>query len=98
MHVSTLVQIRNVPEKTHAALKARAAAAGQSLNSYMLEIIEREIEEDSVAARRDAILRKHIDAPRRSIPNSAEMIRRDREAHEAADNARIERSIARDRG
>lgn len=30
------LQVRNVPEETHATLKARAAAAGQSLSEYLL--------------------------------------------------------------
>jgi plasmid stability protein len=42
--MSTLIQIRNVPQKTHDKLKVRAASQGKSLNSYMLEIVEREVE------------------------------------------------------
>jgi plasmid stability protein len=40
--MSTLIQIRNVPEDVQQALKERAAAQGKSLNSFMLEIVERE--------------------------------------------------------
>jgi plasmid stability protein len=29
------IQIKNVPEETHAVLRARAAAAGQSLQEYL---------------------------------------------------------------
>jgi plasmid stability protein len=46
--MSSLLQIRNVPEETHRALKARAAARGQSLNSYLLEIVSREVARPSV--------------------------------------------------
>ncbi|MGH2835928.1 MAG: FitA-like ribbon-helix-helix domain-containing protein [Solirubrobacteraceae bacterium] len=42
--MSTLIQIRGVPEEMHEKLKARAASQGKSLNSYMLEIVEREVE------------------------------------------------------
>jgi plasmid stability protein len=42
--MSSLIQIRNVSEETHERLKARAAAQGKSLNSLMLEIVEREVE------------------------------------------------------
>lgn len=34
--MSRLIQIRNVPEKLHATLKARAALAGRSLSEYLL--------------------------------------------------------------
>lgn len=30
------IQIKNVPEETHAVLRRRAAAAGQSLQEYLL--------------------------------------------------------------
>ncbi len=42
--MGALLQIRNVPEAAHRALKARAAAQGQSLNSYLLDVIAREVE------------------------------------------------------
>ncbi|MBV9382297.1 MAG: antitoxin [Streptosporangiaceae bacterium] len=35
------IQIKNVPEEAHAVLRQRAAAAGQSLQEYMLTWIER---------------------------------------------------------
>ena len=35
-----LVQIRNVPDEARQALKARAAARGESLNEYLLLIDE----------------------------------------------------------
>jgi len=38
--VSKSVQIRDVPDDVHAALKARAAAAGMSLSEYLLEELE----------------------------------------------------------
>lgn len=40
--MSTLIQIRKVPEDVKAKLQARAAARGQSLNAYLLEMLERE--------------------------------------------------------
>lgn len=43
------LQIRNVPEDARRALKARAASRGQSLNAYMLEMIEREVSRPTVA-------------------------------------------------
>lgn len=35
--MSTMVQIRNVPDDLHRELKARAAHAGMTLSSYLLE-------------------------------------------------------------
>lgn len=39
----SLLQIRNVPDDARRTLKARAAARGESLNSYLLDLIEREV-------------------------------------------------------
>ncbi len=44
----SLVQVRNVPEEARRVLKARAAARGESLNSYLLGLIEREVSKPSV--------------------------------------------------
>ncbi len=39
--MSTMIQIRNVPDALHRRLKSRAALAGQSLSDYLLgEIAE----------------------------------------------------------
>jgi antitoxin FitA len=46
--MSSLLQIRNVPEATRRALKARAAARGESLNNYLLELISREVARPTV--------------------------------------------------
>ena|SRR5579884_1157765 len=43
--MGSLIQIRNVPEDVLARLKARAAAQGESLNTYMLRVVVREAEE-----------------------------------------------------
>jgi plasmid stability protein len=43
MNMSKMVQIRNVPEKLHRTLKARAAAEGLTLSDY----IKRELEESA---------------------------------------------------
>jgi len=42
MHMS-LLQIRDVPDETKRALKARAAANGRSLNAYLLDLLRREV-------------------------------------------------------
>jgi plasmid stability protein len=38
--MSTMIQIRNVPENVHRTMKARAAMAGMSLSDYLLRAIE----------------------------------------------------------
>jgi antitoxin FitA len=47
--MASLLQIRDVSDETRRALKARAASRGQSLNSYMLEVIAREVARPTVA-------------------------------------------------
>lgn len=39
--MSTMIQIRNVPDDLHRRLKARAAMAGMSLSDYLLKEIAR---------------------------------------------------------
>lgn len=47
--MSSLLQIRNVPDAARRELKARAAAQGQSLNTYLLDLINREVARPTVA-------------------------------------------------
>lgn len=46
--MASLLQIRNVPEDARRALKARAAARGESLNAYLLEVLAREVARPTV--------------------------------------------------
>jgi len=41
MHMSTMIQIRHVPDPLHRKLKARAALEGKSLSDYLLREIRR---------------------------------------------------------
>jgi antitoxin FitA len=41
MHMSTMIQIRHVPDPLHRKLKARAALEGKSLSDYLLYEIRR---------------------------------------------------------
>ena len=43
------VQIKNVPPDVHAVLRARAAAAGQSLQEYLLARLTEDARTESVA-------------------------------------------------
>jgi antitoxin FitA len=47
--MGSLLQIRDVAEETRRALKARAAARGESLNRYLLDLIERDVARPTVA-------------------------------------------------
>lgn len=46
--MATLLQIRNVPEPTRRALKARAASRGESLNTYLLALIQGDVARPTV--------------------------------------------------
>lgn len=46
--MSSLIQIRNVPDGVKRRIKARAAASGQSMNSYLLAMIDRETSRPTV--------------------------------------------------
>lgn len=41
--MSKHIQIRDIPDETHGALKARAAQAGMSMSDYLKRMIEREL-------------------------------------------------------
>jgi plasmid stability protein len=41
VRVSKMLQVRNVPDEVHAALRRRAQAAGVSLSEYVLRELER---------------------------------------------------------
>ena len=47
--MGSLLQIRDVPEETRRALKARAAARGQSLNAYLLALVAEDVARPTVA-------------------------------------------------
>ncbi len=47
--MTSLLQIRNVPDESRRALKARAAARGESLNVYLLNLLDREVARPTVA-------------------------------------------------
>jgi plasmid stability protein len=42
--MSSMVQIRNVPEDMHRKLKSRAALSGMSLSEYILSELQRSLE------------------------------------------------------
>ena len=68
--MGSLLQIRDVPEEARRGLKARAAARGQSLNAYMLDIIERETARPTVAE----VLDRAAQRAERATASAAEVI------------------------
>jgi plasmid stability protein len=47
--MNKMIQIRNVPEKLHRKLKARAAAEGMTLTDYVARLIDRDLAKPSLA-------------------------------------------------
>ena len=80
--MAMLLQIRNVPEETHRTLKARAAARGTSLNSYLLELVAREAARPSVAEVLERAARRSGRAEASALPALA-TARSEREKHAA---------------
>ena len=75
--MSTMVQIRNVPDTLHRKLKARAAHSGQTLSDYLLAELER------LAARptREEMLKKLHSRKRVTLKTpAAVVIREERES------------------
>lgn len=71
------IQIREVPEELHRALKARAASEGLSMSDYLKRLIERELRRPdwaSVAARRARL--KAVDLGQEAV----RIIREERES------------------
>ena len=74
--MSTMIQIRNVPDELHRRLKSRAALAGMSLSDYLLNEIRRVAERPTLDE-----LRARLDRRTRVAPSvaPAEAIRAERE-------------------
>ena len=56
--MGAVLQIRDVPDDSRRELKARAAAQGQSLNAYLLDLINREVARPTVAEVLDRAARR----------------------------------------
>ena len=56
--MSSMIQIRNVPEPLHRRLKARAALAGMSLSDYLLDEIRRVAERPTIEELRARLERR----------------------------------------
>lgn len=76
--MSSLLQIRNVPEDTRRTLKARAAAQGESLNSYLLKMVCREAARPTVGEVLDRAAR-YAERGQRSAVGELEAARTERD-------------------
>lgn len=56
--MASLLQIRDVPAAARQALKARAAARGESLNRYLLDLIDRDVARPTVEDVLDRAVRR----------------------------------------
>jgi antitoxin FitA len=75
--MSKMIQLRNVPERLHRTLKARAAMAGMSLSDYLLAEIREIAEKPTLAEFRERLGRRE---PVELEVDIARMIREEREA------------------
>ena len=76
LHMSRMIQLRNVPDKLHRKLKARAALAGMSLSDFLLG----EIRQSAERPPREELLERL--AQRSSVnpsPPPAQAVRAERE-------------------
>ena len=74
-----LVQVRDVPEDVHMTLKHRAAERGQSLNTYVRDLLQREASRPTVAE----VLERAARRGGRPGPSAAELVREARDERAA---------------
>lgn len=78
--MTSLLQIRNVPDEARRALKARAAARGESLNAYLLNLLNREVAQPTVAEVLDRAARRSEQATASAV-DALDEARGQREQH-----------------
>ena len=72
-----MIQIRNVPDSLHRALKTQAALSGMSLSDFVLGEIRQDVERPTSAELREGLRRRSRVANR--VP-AAGAVRRERDA------------------
>ena len=77
IHMSIMVQIRNVPSDLHRQLKARAALEGMSLSDYLLREVRQSLERPTLEEFRKRLSRLR---PLRPRPASAAAVRAERKS------------------
>lgn len=74
--MSKMVQIRNVPDRIHRQIKARAALAGMSMSDYLLRELKKIVERPT----RDELLERLKALPEIELdPEPARVIREERD-------------------
>lgn len=75
-HMATMLQIRNVPDRLHRLLKARAALAGMSMSEYALRELSKALERPT----REEVLARLAELPVLDIdPSPADAVREERD-------------------
>lgn len=75
--MSRMVQVRNVPDSVHRALKSKAALAGKSLSDWVLDELERLA---TLPSEEELLERLHAAEPFAMKQSSAKLLRKDRDA------------------
>lgn len=75
--MNKMIQIRNVPEKLHRKLKARAAAEGITLSDYLREEIERLSTKPTLKQWAEELRKRNVDY---GPISAAELIRMERDS------------------
>jgi plasmid stability protein len=74
--MSTMIQIRNVPDELHRRLKARAALSGLSLSDYLLNEIREVASRPTIEELRARLESRGASAP---TPSPAKAVRAERD-------------------
>ena len=74
--MARMIQVRNVPDRLHRSLKARAAMAGMSLSDYLLAELKEIAERPTLEELRE---RLHQRAPVSVSIDTARLVREERE-------------------
>jgi plasmid stability protein len=75
--MSTMVQIRNVPDELHRRLKVRAATEGMSMSDYVLREIRKSLDRPT---RQEVLERLQAQPARKLRQSAADVIRSERES------------------
>lgn len=75
--MSTMIQIRNVPDALHRKLKVRAALQGKSLSDYLLEEVARL---GALPTREEMLARLHSRSRVKLSVSAAQLIREERDS------------------
>lgn len=75
--MSTMIQIRHVPDEMHRTLKSRAAKAGMSLSDYLLAELRQIAERPTMEEMRERLARLSAEDP---DPSPTQILREERDA------------------